>query len=137
MDHVSGGLAFFELPFADLSVTQSATPIPGRVGEITTLTVTVTNNGPDSFPAVSLADSVPGGSRVESIVPSQGKCALEEPTEIRCALGALAAGASATVLLELIPMDAGPATNSAAVSLLSDPDLKNNQSSLSFSVRGD
>lgn len=64
---------------------------------------TVTNAGADAGPGASLAFTLPEGTSLVSIAPSSGTC-----TGLRCALGELAPGASATVALVVRPTVLGP-----------------------------
>ena len=60
--------------------------------------ITVTNNGPSDATAAAITDAWPAGFSQGLIVPSQGSCAPLGPgPAFSCALGTIAAGASATV----------------------------------------
>jgi len=74
-------------------------------GSPLTYTIVVANSG--SLPAtnVSLSDVLPAQMSFVSAVPSQGNCA--GTTVVTCALGNLAVGATATVLVNVIPNTTG------------------------------
>jgi uncharacterized repeat protein (TIGR01451 family) len=114
---------------ADLatSVTDSADPI--LAGQVLTYHVTVTNNGLDDAPGVTLADTLPSAAVPGTPAPSQGSCSRANAL-ITCLLGALASGASATVDLPLTPTMAGTFTDTATASvtgLAVDPFTANNR----------
>ncbi len=77
LDHRSKGLAFSELPRADLSLSISDAPDPVTVGEHLTYVLTVTNDGPDDFPGVTMLDHPPGSVSLLAAVPSQGACEVQ------------------------------------------------------------
>jgi uncharacterized repeat protein (TIGR01451 family) len=81
----------------DLRVTQSDSPDPVRVGDNVTYTVTVANKGPDNATNVVLTDRLPPTVTLVSASASAGTCS--GTTTITCALGSLANGASATVVI--------------------------------------
>ena len=76
---------------ADLAVVSTASPDPVIVGTDLTYDVTVTNHGPDGASSVTLTDTLPGGSALQSASASQGGCSGSAP--VTCALGSLAVGA--------------------------------------------
>ncbi|MCP4655721.1 MAG: DUF11 domain-containing protein, partial [bacterium] len=127
MDHESTGLAFVDVDFADLAVTMSDAADPITVGEDLTLTLTVTNNGPEEVPSVIVFGTLPGSFEPARLSPSQGVCATAPCAEgLICALGALDAGQDATVTIEVTPLVAGTGTSTAFAPALGDPDLDNN-----------
>jgi uncharacterized repeat protein (TIGR01451 family) len=101
---------------ADLRVTKTVTPDPVVVGQPLTWRITVANRGPARAPGVRLVDTLPRGSRVLSVTPSQGSCGLPGVT-VTCELGALPAGAPpATVVVRTAaPTTPGTTTNSVTV----------------------
>jgi uncharacterized repeat protein (TIGR01451 family) len=94
-------------PPADLGVQLSDAPDPVAPGANVVYTATVTNLGSTAAAAVVLTDTLPGGTTFVSAVPSQGSCTGTGP--VVCALGGLAAAASATVQITLTAPGA-PAT---------------------------
>jgi uncharacterized repeat protein (TIGR01451 family) len=88
-------------PTADLKLVKSIVPTRGRVGDVFTFTVRVTNRGPDAAVGVVGRDisafADPNRvARVVSINQSQGSCTGVRP--ITCTLGDLAPGAVVTVV---------------------------------------
>ncbi len=128
LDHVAKGLAFADLPLADLSLTSSASPDPVVAGEVLTYTLTLTNSGPDVFPDVTVLDDLPATVSLVSAAPSQGTCNPQGCGGLACSLGDLDGGASATVTIAVMPLAAGSVTNRAFAPALNDPDPTNNQS---------
>src|SRR5439155_22275358 len=78
---------------ADLSLVKSAAPNPVAPGTELTYTLTATNAGPSDAPSVSVTDTVPTGTTFVRV--AQGNC----DATISCTVGALPAGASATLVL--------------------------------------
>ncbi len=82
-------------------------------------TITVTNGGPSDAAAVTLSVSWPAGFSQGAVSPSQGTCSpVGAGPDLSCALGPLAAGASATVTIPYsVPAatPAGPQTVAVAV----------------------
>jgi uncharacterized repeat protein (TIGR01451 family) len=90
--------------FADLSVTLAATPEPVRSNDLLTLTATVSNAGPDSAGNVTVSIATPAGTVFESATSTAGTC--ETPAQgaagtVRCHVGTLASGESATLTLRV------------------------------------
>ncbi len=124
--HSSKGLAFTDLPVADLSITDADAPDPVIAGGELTYTLTVTNDGPDDFPGATVFDVLPGTVSLVSAVPSQGACDVPACGRLICSLGGLEDGASATVTVGVVPLAAGSITNTATVPAFGDPDGGNN-----------
>jgi uncharacterized repeat protein (TIGR01451 family)/CSLREA domain-containing protein len=120
---------------ADLSVTKSDSPDPVFANEPLIYTVTVGNNGPASATGVTLTDDLPKHARIRSVTPTQGTCAARQRT-IRCSLGDLSNGGSATVTIEVTPRGSRTLTNTASVSAGSppDPDTSNTTATASTQV---
>ena len=113
-------------PVADLSVTKSGAPDPVLAGELLTYTVAVHNSGPSSASGVSLFDTLPAGVTFESAVPSRGNCSDSGGT-VGCALGTLADGEGASVLITVRAREPGTVTNQANVlSFVADSDSEDN-----------
>jgi uncharacterized repeat protein (TIGR01451 family) len=117
---------------ANLSVTKTDTPDPAIQGDEVTYTVTIVNNGPDTAANVVVTDNTVGIPFVfRSVQASQGTCAGGV-----CQLGAMAAGASATVTVLVAPLEAGTLVNTATVaSDTFDPDAANNTATENTTVR--
>jgi len=116
---------------ADLTISKLASANPVAGGGLLTYTLTITNLGPQAASDVIVSDSLPASLDFILTIPSQGTCT--GTVNILCSLGTLANGATATVLLAVIPQIM-PAilTNTASVAATTpDPDSNNNQSSVS------
>jgi uncharacterized repeat protein (TIGR01451 family) len=91
---------FCTLGDSDLSASSSVVPQTVAAGGVITVTTTVTSPGAAAG-HVYLADPVPAGTSLLSATPSSGSCLTVTPIRVSCDLGALAAGASASVALRL------------------------------------
>ncbi len=92
-----------EPPSADLGLTVSdgLTDVVAGDGLTHTYLITVTNGGPSDASGVTVLDSWPAGFAQGTIDASQGSCTSVGPgPDLICALGSLAAGASATVSVD-------------------------------------
>jgi uncharacterized repeat protein (TIGR01451 family) len=119
---------------ADLSVTNSAAPKPVQAWQTLTYTATVTNDGSSSATDVILTDELPAGTSYESATPSQGSCSHSVGT-VRCGLGGLAVGASATVEINVVPHAEGTITSTASAYANDfDPDTSDNHASETVAV---
>jgi uncharacterized repeat protein (TIGR01451 family) len=110
---ISGGwsLAITTLtPFADLAVSQTATPNPVGIGSNLTFAVTVNNLGPATANAVTLTDTLPAGS---TFVSASGGC-VPSGGSVTCTLGDLGPGASALVNITVTIPAAGTADHTAS-----------------------
>ena len=120
---------------AGLSVAQSADRPSVVVGQNLTYTITIANAGPADAPGTVLDDSLGAFGRILSVTPSQGTCSWTISTA-SCALGIVATGGSATVVMVASTIDVGALANTATVSTsASDPDPSDNTSTLTTSVR--
>ena len=98
-------------------------------------TLIVTNNGPHAGTGVTVTDPVPPALSVISAQPSQGSC--DTTTGVRCALGTIANGGSAQILITAnVAADAhGTLMNTAVVAGNEpDPDPGNNTSTATTPV---
>jgi uncharacterized repeat protein (TIGR01451 family) len=113
-------------PSADLSVVKNALDPVVIEGHTVTYRITVHNHGPAAAAHVVLADKPPAGAQIVSVRPSTGRC--HSGRLVICVLGNLKAGASASVLVRLIPTTASPRyVNTVAVGgATHDPRLRNN-----------
>jgi len=118
---------------ADLALSETVAPNPVLLGGSNlTYTLTIRNNGPSPATGVVLSDTPPAGTTFVGATPSQGTCTSPLAT---CAIGNLASGASATVLVVLKPTATGTVTNSATVTANeNDPNAANNSASASATV---
>jgi uncharacterized repeat protein (TIGR01451 family) len=107
---VSGNSATFAVSTNDFAVFVSDAPDPALAGQNVTYTVTVVNAGPASATGVVLTNTLPAGVDLMSVSPSQGSCSNGSGI-VRCALGTLPVGASATVTIVVTPPVPGNYTN--------------------------
>ncbi len=111
--------------FADLSVTMTATPVSARLGQRTTYTMKVKNNGPMAAPGVVVYEAgfAPGNQFV-SATTSRGKCTGSMVAT--CDIGTLATGATAMVKVVRKPTIAGEVSHAVAVrGAVHDPNFGN------------
>jgi hypothetical protein len=119
---------------ADVAVSLSA-PVSSVTGSNTPITVNVTNNGPKAASGVNLSDTFSPDVIFVSVNPSQGSCS--GTPVVRCNLGSLPSGATATLTLVVLPTLAGNLTSTATVSATQpDPDIGNNTASFTTAVTG-
>jgi uncharacterized repeat protein (TIGR01451 family) len=119
---------------ADLSVANSGAPNPVQAWQTLTYTATVTNNGSSPATGATLTEALPQGVSFESAIPSQGTCS-HSAGSIRCSLGQLEGGATATVQVNVIPHAEGTVTTTARVHADDfDPDTTNNYASETVTV---
>jgi uncharacterized repeat protein (TIGR01451 family) len=120
-------------PEADLALTLTANPHPVLVGQALTYTLSVSNAGPFDATGVTLSDALPAGVTLVSVQPSQGSCA--GTSTLSCSLGTIAVGGDASVVIQIVPNQAGNITDTASVTGdLSDPDLTNNNAAVTVIV---
>jgi uncharacterized repeat protein (TIGR01451 family) len=120
---------------ADLAIAKSDSPDPVSLRRPLTYTLEVGNNGPSAAPGVRVTDDLPGTVNFNAADSSQGSCS-ESGGVVTCELGELAAGAVATVTIEVTPTRRGTITNVATVDgALTDPDGSNDSDSEETTVR--
>jgi uncharacterized repeat protein (TIGR01451 family) len=119
----------------DLSVTKTDAPDPVAAGQALTYTVTVTNNSATNAAANTvLTDALPAGVTFVSATSSQGTVS-QTGGVITGTLGSLAAGASATMTIAVLPNVPGTITNTATASTSSgDNNLSNNTATATTTV---
>jgi large repetitive protein len=125
-------------PGADLALTEVADQTRAKIGENITLTITVTNLGPDTATGIYFGDSIPDPLNFVS-----SSCDRGTPFWGLCRVDSLAVGESATITLVTTPIT-NPAkserkfTNLAyiAEATIFDPNPQNNTASLSFQIVG-
>jgi uncharacterized repeat protein (TIGR01451 family) len=124
-----GTATFF--PEADLALTASVSAGAIRDGDSVSVTLTVTNNGPDDASNVVVAGTVP--TTLVS-VQSAGGCAVAGG-QVTCTVAALAPGASESFTLSLQATAVGTATVDASVTGDErDVDLSNNDDAVAVSI---
>jgi uncharacterized repeat protein (TIGR01451 family) len=119
---------------ADIGVTGTAAPNPSLVGNTLTYSFTVNNGGPGAASSVAFTNVLPPSLAFVSASASQGSATANGNTAI-VNLGALSAGASATVTIVARPLAAGSIANTATVtSPESDLNLANNSLTVTSTV---
>lgn len=120
---------------ADVSVTKTG-PATVTIGDRATYTVTVTNNSTSTAAtSVTLTDTLTGpAASVVSATPGQGTCTTST-TGAACALGTLAPGAVATVIVVTEPRATGTLSDRAtAGATQTDPTPGNNSATATTTV---
>jgi uncharacterized repeat protein (TIGR01451 family) len=108
-------------------------PDPVIAGNPLTYTLTVRNNGPGTVADALVTDSLPTGVQLVSVSTTQGTCT--GPSIVTCALGTIASGGSATIIIVATPTVAWTIYNIAAVtSSVADPDVVNDSARSMTSV---
>jgi uncharacterized repeat protein (TIGR01451 family) len=114
---------------ADIGVTTSVASAV-FLGQNTTYTTTVFNNGPSAANSVVLTDTWPASMAVVSITPSAGTACSAAPPPITCNLPTpFASGSTATVTVVVTAATSGAYPNTASVTDTSpppDPNTGNN-----------
>lgn len=116
----------------DLAVSINDGPDPIASSSTLSYTVHVSNLGSTAVSAVSMTDTLPSGVTYVSTTPSQGSCSGS--ATIICSLGAMAAGAHATVLIQVQTGLVGTLINTASVSGGIDPNSSNNTAAANTKV---
>jgi uncharacterized repeat protein (TIGR01451 family) len=120
---------------ADLSITKTPAAGPYGTGQQLTYTIVVTNAGPAAAAAVTVTDTLPPGTTLQSSTPS-GACS--GTTTVTCNAGTLAVSGSATFTLTVtLPSTPGPITNTAVASASAanpDPNPGNNTATSTITV---
>ena len=115
---------------SDLSLGMTATPTPGIAAAPLTYTLWLTNNGPATANAISVADTLPAGVTFVSATSGSGT-ATNISGVVTWSVGSLANGATASLNLVVTSASAGTITNTAVASA-TETDLftQNNTASL-------
>jgi uncharacterized repeat protein (TIGR01451 family) len=136
----SGCVAATRAGTADLSISVAGAPDPVASGGEVVYTLAVTNAGPDAAEGVTVTSETPQATVFVSATASQGSCATPETGAagpIACALGTIAAGATATATL-VVRVEAEPGARvefaAEVASGSADPDAQNNQASTETDV---
>lgn len=116
-----------EVPGADLAVVKTG-PALVTEGDEFSYELSVTNNGPADATDVVVVDPLPASTTFVSADPG----CTESGGTVTCAVGALAAGATAALTITVVAGGAGDTVfNAATVSAFQfDPDLTNNTSTV-------
>jgi uncharacterized repeat protein (TIGR01451 family)/LPXTG-motif cell wall-anchored protein len=122
------------IPSADLSVAMTADTTTPVTGDPVTITVTVTNLGPDTATGVVIGDSLPAGLSYQSIPAGASHGSFNTGNGV-WTVGTLAPGAQADLQLFVTFVGPAPATNVANVSGgdQGDPDNSNDAAQVTFS----
>ncbi len=119
---------------ADLAIGETILPAALNLSSILTVTLNVTNFGPNAASGVTVTDALPAGLSFLSASSSQGTT-MNTASLVTCALGTMTNGATATISIHASATVAGLWTNTASVSSGTlDPVNSNNSASASVSV---
>jgi uncharacterized repeat protein (TIGR01451 family) len=119
---------------ANLGLSLAATPRPATVGQPLTYTLTARNLSGVEATNVVVTNRIPLRSTLVSATTSQGSCS--GTSAVTCALGTLAAGATAQITVVVQPTASGYVTNRASVKSDGvDPYRFNNTRSTTVRVR--
>jgi uncharacterized repeat protein (TIGR01451 family) len=111
---------------ADLAIDKSDSADPVNVGSEFQYSIAITNAGPETASGVEVGDDLANELEFIAATPSQGSCD-QQGKKVTCALGSLDNGATATIVLRVMPRKAGEIVNTATVSTAdSDPQMANN-----------
>jgi uncharacterized repeat protein (TIGR01451 family) len=104
------------------------------LGGSATFTVNVTNVGPETATGVELVDAFPAHASVSDVATTLGQCQVEA-SAVRCDIGTLAPGDSASVTYRVKPRLPGTLANGATLfGAEGDPDLTNNSAFATLEV---
>ena len=128
----------FDLLAADLMFTPSFSSVPSSIYTPFTWRITVTNLGPTAVNEPLVTSQPPATDMtLLSATSSQGSCLVSNGL-VRCSLGLLPQGSSATLSLTLRPSRGGALTNLAFVTAdAGDPNPSNNTALFVTQVRND
>lgn len=119
---------------ADLRIDKSTVAPTYIQGGQITYDIAVTNDGPSDAAGVTVTDALPAGISFVSATSDRGSCSHTAGT-VTCTVGALAAGATASIDLVVSADDAGPLLNEASVSSSTiDSDSGNDEDDASVTV---
>jgi uncharacterized repeat protein (TIGR01451 family) len=118
----------------DTMIVKNVSSPPYIAGQPITWTLIVSNVGTVAATDVRVVDPIPAGVALQSVSSASGGCS--GTTEIRCALGTLEVGASATIEITGVLPPSGTIINSASVSDANgDSNAANNQSTVTINVQ--
>ena len=120
-------------PTVDVALTLTDAPDPVKVGATLVYTLTVRSLGTAAAPGVATTQVLPKSVTWLGATPSQGSCT--GGTTVRCTLGTLNAGATATVSVMVKPKARGTLTGSASVATTAaDTNPANNNATTTTTV---
>jgi uncharacterized repeat protein (TIGR01451 family)/fimbrial isopeptide formation D2 family protein len=116
---------------ADIVVTKTVDHVAPHVGDVVRYTITARNAGPSGATGVALTDAMPPALTLVAAAPSQG---AYNPASGVWTVGALANGASATLVIDARVTDDGPQINTVTKTAgdQMDPDASNNSAAASL-----
>lgn len=130
----SGHIALNEAAVSDLRITQTATPSVLKVGDQISYTLSVVNMGLDTATGVIVDNTLPPGLTLVSAKPGN---LCTGTTLVRCTLGALTRGATATLTLTVTAATAGRKNNTSSVTAMeADSNTTNNTDTSTINVQG-
>jgi uncharacterized repeat protein (TIGR01451 family) len=129
-------------PVADLNVSIGASPNPVKRKSNLTYAVTVQNAGPSAATGTEATDTLPSNVQFESLAaPSGSSCtapAVGSTGTVKCNIGSMPTGATAqlTIVVLVVAPKAATITDTVKVtSSTTDPDLTDNQATVSTFVK--
>ena len=113
----------YQMPTADLSLTNSASPSPATSGQPLTYTVTAANTGGQAATGVTVTDPLPASAVFGSMSITQGgTCtrSISTPNKnkdgtVTCSIATLGGGVTATVTITVTPTKPGTLSDTATV----------------------
>ncbi len=99
---------------ADLSLTATAAPTPILTGAPLKYTVTIANRGPAAATGVVVSNVLSAGAGFVSATLSQGTF-VNAGSAVVCSLGDLPAGGQASILITVVPVAPGTASDAVTV----------------------
>ncbi len=119
-------------PPADVALVMTATAPPHYVGSNSTVTITITNRGPNAAQSLVWSNALPAGVTLISATASTGSVTTAG-VNVSGTISNLASGASEIVTVVFRGNTAGLVTSSASVSSsANDPALSNNFATVAF-----
>ena len=113
---------------ADLELAKSVSDPTPNVGDTTSYTVTLTDNGPNAATNAQVTDLLPAGLSFVSAAPSQG---TYNPATGLWSVGTVNVGSPATLVVQATVISPSPQTNTATITHSDqfDPNTANNTAS--------
>jgi uncharacterized repeat protein (TIGR01451 family) len=119
----------------DLKITKTDSPDPDVLGRQLRYRITVKNNGPSVAHDVQMSDPLPVGVKFQSVSSTRGTCTGGQV--IRCRIGTLNSGASATITVLVKTLETGVVTNTATtVGKEAESNTRNNTATTTTFVTG-